>query len=276
VCLGVMLVTVLVGIDGRYVGVGGRQTVVTGSGVIMQVESNFTDPKVPVLEPFSRTAVVENLIIDGGGQGGTTGLLLENVGNAFVRNITIRNCDVGIKLCNTNGRWTEVNHLQHIRMENVKTGILFDTTGPGSDGPGDSFGHSFISGVGIVLRNVSDAVGIKVGDDPAASASKVAKPYFSFIKANVWLGSVGGCGVKLVNGELKHCLVNIGVHGHGTGIGLDLSTATANPLAGQTPIEKNQRDYNGTNIKGFLLYTKNVATPFNDPYGDTDVQQRSI
>jgi hypothetical protein len=164
-------------------------------------------------------------------------------------------------------------------MENVKTGILFSTDGWYSDDdphlPGDSFGHSHISDVGIALRNTQDAVGIQIGNNqfapghetqPGSTDKVTAKPYFSFIKTNVWLGSSGGCGVRLVNGELKHCLINIGVQGDGTGIGLDISTATTTNtlLNQQTPIEKNQTANPASNIKDFLLYADNLAQPIKN------------
>jgi len=75
----------------------------------------------------------------------------------------------------------------------------------------------------------------------------------------------------LVNGELKHCLVNLGMHG--TGTGLDLSQS----IAKSTSIEKNQSANPAGNIKGFFLYTKNVAVPFNNSkHYFTDVQEFSI
>ena len=219
----------IVGIAERLAGnVGSKQIVITGTGKIIQFYSNFD--KNPAFDPGffdtnhsgdpeyeRRTAIVENLIVDGQGHAGTTGLFLRNLGGAFIRNITIRNCDVGIHLHNAKGAWTEVNHLQHIRMENVKTGILFSTDGWFSDTlPGDSFGHSYIDDISIELRNTSGAVGIQVGDGQYGNGGfgtkpngwiVTAQPYFSFIKADIWFGSADSCGVKLVNGELKHCLV---------------------------------------------------------------------
>jgi len=286
-----MLLTITVARDARYAGVGSKQHVIAGTGTIMKITQIFTDTQTPPLPQFSRTAIIENLIIDGQNQGGTTGILLQDVSNSFIRNITIKNCETGIHLYNTGGMWTESNNLQHIRMENVKTGILFSTDGWYSDNPhlpGDSFGHSHISDVSIALRDASDAVGIQIGNNkfvpghekkPLATDVVAAKPYFSFINANVWLGLLGGCGVRLVNGELKHCLINIGVHGRGTGIGLDISTATATNtlIKRQTPIEKNQTANPASNINGFLLYAdgltqniKNKTAP-NLAYDTSDV-----
>ncbi|MCL2291664.1 MAG: hypothetical protein FWC30_01135 [Candidatus Bathyarchaeota archaeon] len=255
---------ITVGMDELYAGaVGSKQTVITGTGTIMKFESNF---QATLLIPaFTRSVVVENLIIDGQGAAGTTGLLLENVGGAFIRNITIRNCDVGIHLRNIDGGWTETNHLQHIRMENVKKGILFNTSGSGVKGPGDSFGHSYIDDVSIVLRNTAGTVGIQVGDVSDPSGVFV-KPYFSFIRANVWLNSQDGCGIKMVNrGELRLCLANIGVHGNGSGLALDLSGSTA--PTGESPIRDSQRA-NPSSIGGFLLRAQNLSVnPINNSHG---------
>jgi hypothetical protein len=257
--------------DARRAGAAGsKQEVITrtstGTDTIMKIASNFTDTP-----PFTRTAVVENLIIDGEGYANTTGLLLENVGGAFIRNITIRNCDVGIHLRNVTGGWTEFNHLQHIRMENVKKGILFNTAGSGDDGDGDSFGHSYIDDVSIALRNTAGAVGIQVGD--VSDSGTLVKPYFSFIKANIWLNSQDSCGIKLVDrGELRLCLVNIGVHGNGSGTALDLSESTALPLS--SPIRDSQRANPSSNIDGFVLRTQNVATNIKNkliPYNVSDI-----
>jgi hypothetical protein len=289
----------MVGIAERLAGsVGSKQTVITGTGKIIQFYSNFT--KDPAFDPNSidpnysndskyvhRTAVVENLIVDGQGQGGTTGLFLRNLGNVFIRNVTVRNCDVGIHLHNAKGAWTETNHIQHVRMENVKTGILFSSDGYFSDDlPGNSFGHSYIDDVSIALRDTSNAVGIQVGDGQFGNGGVGIKPngwivtvdpYFSFLKADVWFGAADSCGVKLVNGTVKHCLVNIGVHGKGVGagVGLDLFSAVTSSVS---PVEKNQRSKTLGVMSGFVLRTENLKYPVN--YGNysnkTDVTQISI
>ncbi len=270
--------TITVGKGERYAGSGSKQTTVTGSGTIMQIESNLA-------EDFVHTAVVENLIIDGQNQSGTTGILLQNVGNAIIRNITIKNCDTGILLNNYYGAWTEVNCLRNIRMENVKKGIMFNTDGYfAQDHPGSSFGVTFIDDLGISLKNDSTAVGIQVGDGYYAHGGSGtwpngrplnAAPYNSFIKANIWLGSAGGTGLKILNGELKYGLINLAVQGSGSGTGIDLSQASGDPNSPyyETPIEKNQTANPATNIKGFLLYAEGLATPINNSkgYNITDV-----
>lgn len=266
--------TILVGRNDRYAGVGSKQLVVMGAGVIMQVEENVFSQGGP-------TAVIENLIIDGQGYGGTTGIYLENACGCLIRNVTIRNCEVGIHLRNVGGWWTELNHLQHIWMSNVKTGILFTTAGEVSPNKGTSFGHSYIDDVGIKLKNTTDAVGIQIGNN---SDGLAVQPYFAFLKANIWLNSLNDCcGVKLVNGELKHGLINLGVYGKGTGYGIDISEATA-PV-NSPPIAKNQRANSPNNMKGVLLCTQNLTkairnkndkVPSETPYDVSDITTVSL
>ncbi len=210
-------VSLLVAADGRICGTGSKQTVWGYGNVktLVAVQSNFYD--------FNKTAVIENLIIDGGGYSGTTGILLENVYNCCIRNLTIRNCDVGIHLKISGGKWTEFNRIEHVRMSNVKQGILFSTTGERNLEdpylPGDSFGFTKIDDVGISLKNVSDAIGIQIGN---GVGSFNVKPYSSSIKANVWIDTAGGTGLKVMNGELQYGLMSLAVQGPLNGIGIDL------------------------------------------------------
>ncbi|MCL5876982.1 MAG: hypothetical protein M1540_04125 [Candidatus Bathyarchaeota archaeon] len=185
--------TIVVPFDGRYAGDGSKQTTVnySSASVIMQVESNFPNN-------LDRSAVIENLVIDGLETGGTTGILLENVYNCLIRNVTIKNCDVGIEVRITGSNWSHANRFEHIRMINVKTGILFTGTSTNKD-----FSYTTIDDVGISLTGDSNSVGIKVGDP-------YANLYSAFIKATVWLGSTSGKGM-VVNGQLKFCLVNLEV-----------------------------------------------------------------
>ena len=197
--------------------------------------------------------------------------------------------DVNVHLHNAKSSWTEANNLQHIRMENVKTGILFSTDGYFSDTkPGDSFGHNYIDDVSIALRNTVGAVGIQIGNGqygnggsrtkpPPDNSIITANPYFSFIKADIWFKVADSCGVKLVNGEIKHCLVNIGVHGKGTGagVGLDLTSVSTSSFS---PIEKNQRAKIPSNIDGFVLRTENLKDPvkYGNYSNNTDVKTLSF
>jgi uncharacterized protein YunC (DUF1805 family) len=207
--------TIAVEHDGREAGsTGSKQRIVKYDGSstpIMRVKSNISDR--------SCGAVIENLIIDGSNQSGnfvagTVGIRLENVHNCLVRNLTIMNCDVGIEVQLTSEEAFS-NRFEHIRMENVTTGIKFTGTGSYKD-----FSYTTIDDVGISLRNVSSAVGIKIGD----TNTNNARLYSAFIKANVWLGSSNGIGLE-VNGELCYSIVNLGVEEDSgkTGIGVKIN-----------------------------------------------------
>ena len=178
--------TIVVPSNGLYTGTGSKQTTVSynGASVIMQVDSNFND--------WESSAVIENLVIDGQNASGTVGILLENVYNCNIRNITIQNCDVGIQIDICAGTGPKRIGLNTFRMINVKKGILFTNNSTGDD---EAF--TVIDDVGIELRNDSNAVGIQIGD--LTLSSTLLKPYASFIKATVWMKSAGGTGM-LVNG----------------------------------------------------------------------------
>jgi len=47
----------------------------------------------------------------------------------LVCNVTIRNCAVGVHIRAYEGWWSVCNTLGHIRMVNVKKGVIFTTTG---------------------------------------------------------------------------------------------------------------------------------------------------
>jgi hypothetical protein len=184
--------TITVTYDGRYAGSGSKQTTVyySGATTIMQVASN-------VPSHLENSALIENLVIDGKGQANTVGIFLENVYNCCVRNVTIMNCDVGIKVSVTGSNWSQANRFEHIRMINVKTGIQFTGNSSGKD-----FSYTTIDDVGISVTLNSDSVGIKIDSN--------TNLYSSFIKATVWLDTSAATGM-LVNGELKLSIVNFEV-----------------------------------------------------------------
>ncbi len=185
--------TITVGYNARYAGNGSKQTKIEygGANDIMQVASN-------VPNNLDGSAVIENLVIDGlNPEQDRVGILLENVYNCCIRNVTIMNCDVGIKVKLTGTNWSHANRFEHIRMINVKTGILF----LGSSGAKD-FSYTTIDDVGISLTGDENAVGIKIDE--------YANLYSTFVKATVWLENTGGIGM-MVNGELKLSLVNLEV-----------------------------------------------------------------
>jgi uncharacterized repeat protein (TIGR02543 family) len=190
---------IVVPYSGRYVGSSGSKqisVVHTGVSPIMQVATNMPNDT-------DSSAVIENLIIDGLNlSNNATGILLENVCGCLIRNVTIMNCEVGIrvKLTGDNGSFSRDNRFEHIRMINVKTGILFEGTSSAKD-----FSYTTIEDVGISLADNSTDTGIKVGN-----GNTNANLYSAFIKANIWLNGSNGKGLE-VNGQLKGSLVNLAV-----------------------------------------------------------------
>jgi len=206
--------------DDIYAGYSSKETTIPsssdrGANVLVQVESNFDD--------WGKSAVIENMVIDGnsqsGIQSGTIGILLRDVYNCNIRNVTIQNCDVGIQIDISDGKWAESNRLEHIRMINVKRGVVFTNHGDAYDA-----NFTVIDDVGISLdTNASNAIGIQVGDTTLSDTK--LKLCASFIKANVWVFAADSKGM-LVEGEIKNSLVNFEVeHPDGSGgIGIKIVT----------------------------------------------------
>jgi uncharacterized repeat protein (TIGR02543 family) len=191
--------TINVAADDRYTGSSGSKGTVlnyTGSGneTILKIASNLPNNK-------DNSAIIENLIIDGKNQPNTTGILLEDVYHGLIRNVTIMNCEIGIKVKLTGNKGTSAhgNRFEHIRMINVKTGILFEGANSAKD-----FSYTVIDDVGIGLEDqeATSDVGVKLGSN--------ANLYCAFIKANVWLAKSKGTGLE-VNGKLCFSKVNFAV-----------------------------------------------------------------
>jgi len=192
--------TVVVPFDGRKAGVGSKQEVIqyNGAPLMMSVASNYPGN-------VDKNAVIENLIIDGTGAAGSTGILLENVCNCLIRNLTIKNCEVGIKVQITGNGRAFGNRFEHIRMINVKTGILFTGTSGNKD-----FAYTTIDDVGMSLSGSNqNSSGIKVDTN--------AELYNAFIKATVWINQTGHKGME-VSGKVKYSLVNLEAENIGTGL----------------------------------------------------------
>ena len=243
----------VVGRGGLLRGVGSRKVVLSADNSsinpVVRVQDTVFEEEAKSfgLDAFAESEVIENLIIDGGNFPGVTGILLENVCQCLIRNVTIRNCEVGIHIRDVEGLWSEGNTLKHIRMENVKKGIVFTTTGKDSDPrPGNSAAFTTIEDVDIGLADVSDAVGIQIGGkqivnnpNPLLNDLDTVKtlnsikcpvfmdPYSSFIRVRVRLGSQGGTGLKVINGFLHFAQAHLTVIGHvnGSGVGIDLREA---------------------------------------------------
>jgi hypothetical protein len=193
--------TINVALDGREAGTtGSKQRLIKyqpqGDLVMMLVKSNLPNN-------LDRNAVIENLIIDGSNTPNTIGVLLENVCNGLIRNITIKDCDIGIKVKITGNGKAFGNRFEHVRMINVKHGIIFE----GAENAKD-FSYTTIDDVGISLAidqtpsSDKTAIGIKVDSK--------ANLYNAFIKATVWMSHYAHkC--LVVDGEIKYSLVNIEV-----------------------------------------------------------------
>jgi parallel beta-helix repeat protein len=197
----------LVAYNGRKTGLGSKRETTNsspGSSFVLRVMPNQPNS-------VSGSAVIENLIIDGNNAAGApvagiTGILLEDVCNCLVRNVTIRNCEVGIRVKVTSGNRAFGNRFEHIRMINVKTGILFE----GAENAKD-FSYTTIDNVRTSLPETvtSGAVGIHVSFN--------ARLYNALVRATTWLSGSMGTGLR-VDGEIKYSLVNFEVENNGTGM----------------------------------------------------------
>jgi len=190
--------------DGLLRGAGSKQVLISSSAnPIVSVGSNVSGN-------LHQNAVIENIVLQGV-NGTETAILLEDVYNCLIRNVAIKNADVGIKLTATTGKYTEATRIEHVRMAWVNKGIQFvQGTGTGN------FGFTHIDDVGISLKDAQDLEGIGVGPG--------CKLHAPFIKANVW--SSQKCDGMYVNGEIKAGIVNINhekpighVEGHGINSG---------------------------------------------------------
>ena len=169
--------------DGLLRGVGSKQIIINSTAnPIISVASNLSD--------LVKTALIENVIIFGNGT--NTAILLQNVFNCQIRNVSIVNCDTGVKLTSTGSGWSQSNHIQHVRMSYVNKGVQF------APGGTNNFGFTHIEDVNISLNNSQNLNGIEIGTG--------CKPYSSFIKANVW--SSQQCNGIYCDGEIKYCLIN--------------------------------------------------------------------
>jgi hypothetical protein len=220
--------TINLAMDGLLRGVGSKQISITSSAnPIIRVNSNLSD--------ITKSAVIENLTI--WGNGSNTGILLQDVYNCLIRNITLVNCDAGVKLTATGSGWTQSNRIKHVRMGWVNKGIQF------APGGTNNFGFTHIDDVGISLRDAQNLNGIEIGAG--------CKPYSSFIKANVW--STQSCRGMYLDGEVKYCLINFnhekttsGAAGYGVYIGPNATI--------------------GSNNQSFFVAAGNLSSAVYNPY----------
>jgi hypothetical protein len=188
--------------DGILRGVGSKQvTIYSTANPIVRVSSNFSN--------LHKSAVIENITLLGL-NGTETHILLEDVYNCLIRNVAIKNADIGIKLTATANKWTEATRIEHVRMAWVNKGIQF-VKGAGTG----AFGFTHIDDVGISLKDAQDLTGIEVGTNCILHAP--------LIKANVW--SSQKCDGMYIDGTIKAGLVNFNHEktiGHVEGNGVKL------------------------------------------------------
>jgi hypothetical protein len=229
--------------DGILRGVGSKQiTITSNANPIIRVGTNLINGDI------TRSAEIENLIIVGNGS--NVAILLEDVVHCQVRNITIVNCDVGIKLIATDDHWTEATRLEHVRMKDVNKGIQF---APGGKKTGNWYSRAFthIDDVGISLKNEQNLTGIQIEEEVSI--------YNSFIKANIW--STQQCYGMWVNGEIRNCLINLNHEKKtsgtgGSGIHLHQNAVVSDPVQG---------DFN----QGIFIAAGNLSRPVNNPWNKT-------
>ena len=182
-------------------------------------------------------------------------------------------------VCFVDGLWSVCNILKYICMVNVRTGVVFTTTGKDSDGClGNSAVFTSVEDVDIELANVSDAVGIQIGgtqivNSPTSSNNDLditvqlgvndycpvfVDPYSSHFRVRVRLGSSGGCGLRVVNGFLHFAQAHLTVFGHvnGSGVGIDLQSAHSKKAAIRQAISS-KYTYPPVDIfDGFVFYSQ--------------------
>lgn len=231
---------------------GGRKCIVTSTAnPIIWVDSN----PIGLNNRGVKSALIENLIIRGNGS--NIGILLDDVCSCQIKNVALENCSIGIKLSGTS-YWSEINHIEHVRMENVGRGIVFEDNGGELQ---RSFNSTYIEDVGISLANASGGIGIEIGD--------ACKPYSSSIKANIWMNN--DCiGVKLDGPssiedltELRLGVFNLNVSnrniGNPQGKGVVLGNLGANYYVGRIESNNDFRDKDDNVVRnGFFISTSNL------------------
>lgn len=219
----------------------------SGANPILDVQSNFN----PAAN-LEQTAVIENMVIDGKNNP-VAGIRLRDVYNCWVRNVTIKDCDVGIIIDSTAGHSSNQNRFEHIRMMNVRQGFQFT----GADN-GTTHAYTTIDDVAISLKNEATAVGIQLGNMGAQRLTNLTN---AFIKANVWLthGS-SDCTGMFIYGKVKYSIINFEVERSSTGgTGIQIRTPGSN---------------NVVNNQGFALTALGTGNPlYVNPAQAHDIEQ---
>jgi hypothetical protein len=126
-------------------------------GAIVYIGAGAYDKDGPYRQ--TRLASLENVVIIGNNRPGQIGILIENAQATRLKNVTIINCETGIKLKNTHtdgDPYCECTYMEGVDMQNVKKGIVFEANGS------KSFAYQYIKDVTIVLKNEA-GTGIEIG-----------------------------------------------------------------------------------------------------------------
>lgn len=230
----------------------GNSALVTGYASKATTINSPYDPVlkvIPTTAMATQTPLIQNLIIEGEGDNG--GIMVEDVYGCQIRNVSVKDCETGIMLRNTN-IWTEGSNITHVRMSDVKYGIKFDVNRYGAR----SFAYPYIEDVCIELKNEANCTGIVIGPG--------SKPYCSFIKATVWIKNatnnkgmhIQGLGADF-DGQIRGGLVSLYVSKLGTTGGTGVLIETEE----YTAVQCNQ---------SFLLAAHNLST---NKYNNHEEQQ---
>lgn len=185
--------------DGILRGTGSKHCfLISTANPIIEVESNMG-----ASGDYTKTAIIENLMISGWGATNPDqiGILLNDVYNCQIRNVTIVNCGKGIQLGTTYSAqyeyMTYATNIEHVRMNHVYNGITFAKEA-GSTG---DFGFTHITDTSMTLHpNPENLRGIEVNTG--------CKLHNSFIKANVWSCSPNCCAMY-IDGDTRYNLIHV-------------------------------------------------------------------
>ncbi|MCW4023440.1 MAG: DUF2341 domain-containing protein [Candidatus Bathyarchaeota archaeon] len=142
--------------------------------------------------------LIENLIIDGNNMPNQVGIVIENTRGAQIRNVTIKDCEVGILIKNGSDdeRYSEATNITNVTMINVKKGIVFNSKKEGSDNS-KSFAYTFIDAVDIKLKiDRPGAIGIELGGNDENSGIEDTL-YGSLITGLIRLNSRDAVGIRV-------------------------------------------------------------------------------
>jgi hypothetical protein len=148
--------TIEIEADGLLRGFASKgSTIVSNANPIIRVKSNQHNSQYQADYHWDLSALLENIIIQGSGQA-QVAIELEDVYNCYIRNITIRNVNVGIKISTTTNYTAEANRIENVTMENVNKGIQF------YNNSGD-YNYTTIDNARVSLSDSTNLRGVEIG-----------------------------------------------------------------------------------------------------------------